>query len=486
LGELPWHLAEAHEFDRLYSLLEDLTFSMAIFQANPVDLKRYWALIEANTNRRMLEAYQGPLSDPNRYAYNDLWSLAVLLDETGHIQEAYNIRKYLYPRTNDPIRRGSLLDFQAETLFNQNRLDEALKLVEEEAAIGQSASSQIHVEASLVEKGKILHIQKRYDEALSVFEKALQISDQISHLHGRMLILGFKALTRRDQGFLDEAMQLHKEQETLARQLNEPESVRSCLINQAVVLSMMNRLPEALAIWEEQLLATRQRGEAVEEAICLSNMAWALNKLGKVNEALPVAEEAYALAKNRNLSRLLSEIEPTLNDIRRAINPPDEDFLYPGYPPQPENPALNSTFAEAWALAQKDNIEQAVALLNKTEQTCFLAGDVAGAVFSAMNRASLLARAAFRRANDGDIPAATTLLDAGEKIFRTRIDYQQGLAAYITGKALLLVRLGKLVDAKWQLSDARHLLAGLEPDESTERIKAILDKISSQLSTLTG
>jgi tetratricopeptide (TPR) repeat protein len=481
LGELPWQLTAAREFTRLYGLLGNVPFSIAVFQENALDLKRYWAQIEANTKHCMVEAYQAPVLSPEGYNYNDLWNLAVLLDEAGHIQEAFKIREYLYPRTTIPPMQASLLDFQAKSLIEQNRFDEALQLLDQEVAIGQSTASQIHIEASLVEQGKILHMQKRYDEALVVFERALQLSEKISHLHGRMIILGLKALTRRDQGFEDEAMQLFKEQETLARQLNEPDSVRSCLINQATVLAQQEKLPEALAIWEKQMTLAHEEGDVAEEAICLSNQAWALSKMGRVSEALPAAEKAYQMAKERNLTRLMSDFEPTLDSLRRSMNPPDEDFLFPGYPPQPENPALNTTFAKAWALARQEKVEDAVNLLQQTEQSCVRSDDISGAVTSALNRASLLGWSGYKRANHDDNSGAIALLDAGEKIFRSRVDYKKGLTAYITGKAQLLARMDRLGDANRLVMEADNLLTELEPDALTDRIKTVLDKIRAQL-----
>ena len=481
LDELPWQLDAARDFSRLYALLEDVPFSMALLEADPFGLKRYWVQIEANTDRRMVDAYQAPVSAPGGYAYGDLWSLAVLLDGTGHIQEAFNIREYLRSRTATPPGQASLLDFQATTLVEQKRFDEALQLLEEEAAIGQSTESKIHIEASLLEQARILHMQKRYDEALVVLEKALRLSDEISHLHGRMVILGVKAMTRRDQGCTDEAMQLFEEQEALARQLDEPDSLRSCLINQATVLAQLERLPEALAIWERQMVLAREQGDVSEEAICLSNQAWALSKMGRLPEALPAAEKAYQMAKDRNLTRLMSEFEPTLDSIRRAMSPPDEDALFPGYPPQPEDPALDSTFARAWTLARQDRPEEAVDLLRETEQSCVRSGDISGAVRSALNRASLLGWSAYRRADREDMSGAVALLDAGEQVFRSRVDYKEGLTAYVIGEAQLLARMGRLGDASRFVMEADRLLTEIEPDYLAEQVKTVLDKVRRQL-----
>ena len=75
VDELPWQLAEAKAWQRLYALLADLTFFHAAWEANPFEVKAHWALIEQHSSFRMVDAYRPVLDAPQPEMASTIWGL---------------------------------------------------------------------------------------------------------------------------------------------------------------------------------------------------------------------------------------------------------------------------------------------------------------------------------------------------------------------------------------------------------------------------
>ena len=58
IGELPWQLAEAAAWQRLYDLLADREFFERSWANNEFDVKASWARVEASSALRMVDAYR--------------------------------------------------------------------------------------------------------------------------------------------------------------------------------------------------------------------------------------------------------------------------------------------------------------------------------------------------------------------------------------------------------------------------------------------
>lgn len=76
LDELPWQLAEAASWKRLYRLLGDLAFFERVWNANEFDAKAYWARIEAGSSLTLVDAYRPVIRKPRR-PREQLWSWSV-------------------------------------------------------------------------------------------------------------------------------------------------------------------------------------------------------------------------------------------------------------------------------------------------------------------------------------------------------------------------------------------------------------------------
>ena len=63
--ELPWELAQARGWRRLYDVLADVAFLNAVWDADEFETKAYWAQVEANSDLEMIRAYRPVLNAPD-------------------------------------------------------------------------------------------------------------------------------------------------------------------------------------------------------------------------------------------------------------------------------------------------------------------------------------------------------------------------------------------------------------------------------------
>lgn len=95
LDELPWQLAEAMAWQRLYDLLADMPFFDAAWRADQFEAKGYWAKIENESPLRVVDAYLAVLDNPTDYHCEHIWNVATLLDDLGHPNEGLSLIEYM-------------------------------------------------------------------------------------------------------------------------------------------------------------------------------------------------------------------------------------------------------------------------------------------------------------------------------------------------------------------------------------------------------
>jgi len=126
--ELPWELAQAGAWRRLYDLLADLEFFDATWEADQFEAKAYCVQVEASSDLEMIEAYRPALETPENY---DVWRIAELLRTTGHPLEALTLREHLvehYRQVGDDENLATSLGNQAVILRDRGDLDGAMAL----------------------------------------------------------------------------------------------------------------------------------------------------------------------------------------------------------------------------------------------------------------------------------------------------------------------------------------------------------------------
>lgn len=286
VDELPWQLAEANAWQRLYRLLADLDFFSAAWQADEFDVKAYWARIEAGSSFTMVGAYQAALATPGEHDTTHIWQLSLLLADGGHPLEALSLRTHLveyFREAGDSANLSACLGNQAVILLTRGDLEGAMTLLRE----------------------------------------AERLCRELGSKEGLQRSLGNQAVIMRDRGDLEGAMALLREAERLCRELGSKDGLSACLGNQALILQARGDLEGAMVLHREAERLCRELGTPEGLAISLVNQAHLLaNNLGQPGGALPLAEEAYRLATEHGLAALVEQIEPILDSIRSMLSRP--------------------------------------------------------------------------------------------------------------------------------------------------------------------
>jgi nephrocystin-3 len=363
VDELPWQLAEAEAWQRLYDLLADLTFFHTTWGANQFEVKANWALIEEHSSLRMVEAYRPVFNAPQSETSQAIWRLAILLDDTGHPEEALSLRSWLvehFRAAGDKANLGACLANQALILKARGDLDGAMALHKQEERICRELGNKGSLSISLGNQALILKDRGDWDGAMALLKQQECICRELGNKDGLSASLGNQALILQDRGDLDGAMALykeqericrelgnkdglwrtlnnhavilgdrgdwdgamglHKEQERLCRELGNKEGLSSSLGNQAAILQARGDLDGAMALYREQERICRELGNVEGLAFSLANQAHLIAfSRRRPSEALPLAEEAYRIATRHGLTGLAKQIEPILEKVRRAL-----------------------------------------------------------------------------------------------------------------------------------------------------------------------
>ena len=224
MQELPWQLAQAGAWQRLYELLADQEFFFIGWLQNRFEIKAHWARLEDNSSLRMVEAYQPIIESATRDSGDRLLSdivdtrnVADLFAGAGYHEEALILRQYLlnyHRQVGEPAFVAMFLDDFAMSCRALGRTEEALRALQEKRRLQHDAPPN-----------------RRSDE------ETIKTLNQM-------------AMTLTDLGRLDEALELLQEQERLARTMENHYGLGQCFGNQARIFILQGRLKEAITLLE--------------------------------------------------------------------------------------------------------------------------------------------------------------------------------------------------------------------------------------------
>lgn len=207
--ELPWHLTEAREWNRLYALLQDASFLEKLSKYNQADLARYWHQLEGNTGYRLTTAFQPIIREPSAYSTDVILALILVLDALGYPKNALSLRMHLgaiESSTRSEFSQIQVMDEQADLLIEQGDFDEAFRLC---LAI-QELLNRYPDERRLIQIClKMAKIQEAYgnvEDAIEHLSQAENISQKTGDIANRVrsTIARLQLLSKTHQSSLDE------------------------------------------------------------------------------------------------------------------------------------------------------------------------------------------------------------------------------------------------------------------------------------------
>lgn len=378
VGELPWQLAEAHEWPKLYDLLADTTFLKASWQLNQVasqfELSRFWAIVDEASTYRMIDAYKPVIENPILVKDpNTLYQMAALLRDSGRVKSAMPLILHLIDRCKKNLsahpeettqflvilgsflwdageinevfalnvdliklcrkigfRRGQavILVNQASIFRDRGELYRALRLLEEAAAIFRSLGAKAELADCLGKRAEIHTMLREFDQSSTLLDEMEMIDRTISNHSGLAHSLNARGVISLCQGHLDQAFQLHRDEEKLCRSQGDRVGLQRALGSQALVRTLQDRLDEALSLADEAISVCEDIESKMGLAYCHGVRGRILRMLGRYDEARAAQRMEEALARELGAVSLIAvSLAEQANTARAAGNLEDADLL---------------------------------------------------------------------------------------------------------------------------------------------------------------
>ncbi|MGA7075901.1 MAG: DUF4062 domain-containing protein [Halobacteriota archaeon] len=356
VSELPFQLSQANAWERLYDVLQDLSFLNAAWDANRFEVRAYWTAIEGHTGLSAVEAYRHVVDSPSSPA--EVYKIWLLWYGAGRLDEAQLLGERViehFRSSGEDTSLQTCLGNQANILHIRGDLDGAMALHKEQERICRELGNKDGLMRSLGEQANILHIRGDLDGAMALYKEEERMCRELGNKDGLQISLGKQAIIIYSRGDLDGAMALHKEQERMCRELGNKDGLQSSLGGQANILHSRGDLDGAMALHKEQERICRELGNKdglqsslggqanilysrgdldgamalykEEEQICrehgyieglstsLINQALLLAKRGKLDEARSRARDAYALARDHGYTTLMKSIKQSAGEL---------------------------------------------------------------------------------------------------------------------------------------------------------------------------
>jgi tetratricopeptide (TPR) repeat protein len=464
LDELPWQLSRAKSWQHLNDCLSDLPFFKAAWNRDSSGFKGYWVQIEANTNLKIVDAYQPVYDSPSQYP-EYASRLIFLFENLGYEEEAMMISTCLidhFRKMGDSRNLAFFLRYQAWYYFEHLDLDRAMAILEEAEGICRKVGAldmlagtirrqgnilerrydrdsamvkfqeagQIHREMgdmlglaiALNEQARILVVQRRLKDAGLLIDEAERIARGSGDLMVLNEILGVKASFKFHGNDFEGAMKTYQEKEQICREVRIPSGLQAALGGQADILYARGDLDSAMRLYKEQESIARQVG--IEKGIklylwglprSLSMQSVILKDRGDLDGAITLSRESERICRETDD---LWGLQASLGD-------------------------------QAFILHSRGDLDGALDLYQQHESVCRKTGDQDSLRWSLENQASIL------MVHD-DLNGALAMYQEHEGICR-QVGNRQGLRDSMRHQGLILRQFGDLDGALVQFVEGERL-----------------------------
>lgn len=275
IDELPWQLARAKSWTRLYDLLKTPDFLDRAWIANKYDIKEYWAFIEQQTTYRIIHAYRPYLECPEKHK-SILNAVDSLLEDTGYWNEVIELREKLckhYRGANDVRELVLALNDLARVLTKQANLDRALSLYNEGMDLAQSLDANDILQSYLFGMAMICKERGELGPALALLMEEEAICREITNNTDLMKCFQNQSSVYRILGEYEMALSLLKQLQKIALEYGNLDAYQGSLGECALVMELMGRHDEGMILFKEQEYLCRRLGNIEDLAACLGNQA---------------------------------------------------------------------------------------------------------------------------------------------------------------------------------------------------------------------
>jgi len=274
--ELPWQLVKLQDWDRLADVLSDLEFLNATGPSFQLEIKQYWALVTAKTERSVQEVCNSILASPGRFE-SLVGLVARLAADFGETNDADRLVDLWIKRCSESGDEKSHLEallLKGNLRLRSHKMSEALHILQEHFTL----SAQLHgmeaaQAANLARQAMVLIHLERFEKAWEVLQQVESLQTVIDDFDGLGETYGLQGEILNRGGRQDAALAKFVQQERICKQYVRPDGALAALGNRGIILEQQERPMEALECRREEEKLARRLGD--NEALCRSLLAQA-------------------------------------------------------------------------------------------------------------------------------------------------------------------------------------------------------------------
>lgn len=376
--EFPWQLQSAKEWEQLADALTQPDILSGLLKRSPYDLKRYWATLEAESSKRMTEAYAHVVEEPEKYS-DVIPQLAYLFFDSACFSEAERLRQYqitIAKKKKDLATLTEALDGLALIRWAQGNLIEAEELRREQEQVANDAGDLAAIRNSMAAQALILAAKSEVAHALSMQQKLEELCSAAKDERGLARALGNQAAILTQMGRNEEALKLIEKMEQIARSNGDLGLLASAIGLRGNTLHELEERVAAAEAYQEEEALSRQIGKWDGVGSAMLNRAAILFERDREEEALPLAQEVEKLAheigwKHGELTALLnqSEIYRSLRQTQKALKKYRATEVLSREMGDGPTEVL-SLLGQAWCHVRQKHYKKALEIYQKAEHMC--------------------------------------------------------------------------------------------------------------------
>ncbi len=311
IEELPWQLAQAKSWQRLYDLLADLTFLEEICSLNELDFRSYWAMIEANSSLTMVDAYRSVWEDPRQQR---LTRRMITTDEeiSGYLTTLPHLTPAeIEKRRQDMAGKHTLVRYQdhritlANLFARTGHLKEAVILrtaLLDEARARRDPGAIARASGNLA---GVLSLQGDIEKASLLHREEEQFFRRAGDSDGLARAVGNQFLVYFERGDLQNAAACQEEEERLFRRLGCKRDLAIALEHRAALLERQGDLQGALATYQNAQRIFEEVSDDDNMAKCAYDQAILWQERGAADEAMRLFQRAEPVFRDLGMKTLL-------------------------------------------------------------------------------------------------------------------------------------------------------------------------------------
>ena len=299
--ELPWQLAQAADWRRLYELLANPDFLQVAWQEDRYEVQARWAQLERDGGAtfRIVEAYRPVLQAPEK-CLQSARTVAVILEYFGHPSEALAIHEFLvrhYQDVADLDELAKSLGNQAHILWRRGEVEHAMQLYQQQERIFRELGNKDGYARSLSNQACIHQSRGDLQRAFQLGRQGEQLFRELENKQALQTCLGNQAMFHRTRSELDRAMELLQQQEQLCRELGNKDGLLMCIGNQAGVHYFWGELDRAMELFQQQEQLCRELGNMGVLQMCLGNQGLVLKDRSELDRAMELLQQQERICR---------------------------------------------------------------------------------------------------------------------------------------------------------------------------------------------